>query len=117
MTNILKDLKELDAKATSAPWSITKMGFDDNFCYKHQIGNSKETALYSHSVTGDNTNTQNANTLLVVKTRNVLPDLLRVIELAEDALNSCGVNEQGQEYFDGIIIQQALSEIRKLKGK
>ena len=46
-----------------------------------------------------------------------VPDLLRVIELAESALFSCGANEQGQEYFSDVKIKQALAEIKKLKGE
>lgn len=44
-------------------------------------------------------------------------DLIRVIELAEEAFETCGVNRHGQEYHDWDKIKQALSEIRKLRGE
>ena len=47
---------------------------------------------------------------------NLAPELIRVIELAEDAFETCGVNRHGQEYHDWDKIKNALSEIRKLKG-
>lgn len=48
--------------------------------------------------------------------RNKYTSLIRVIELAEEAFETCGVNRHGQEYHDWDKIKQALSEIRKLRG-
>lgn len=42
-------------------------------------------------------------------------ELIRVIELAEEALDSCDYME-GEDRFDHELVKQALSEIRKLKG-
>lgn len=106
----LKELKELDAKATSAPWS-----YIDEWSGIYDAPDIRGAQVRIAEIV--RTPDYKANADIITATRNALSNLLRVIELAEDALNSCGVNEQGQEYFDGIIIQQALSEIRKLKGK
>ncbi len=50
-------------------------------------------------------------------TLELTPELIRVIELAEDAFETCGVNRHGQEYHDWDKVKNALSEIRKLKGE
>lgn len=59
------------------------------------------------------------NFLLELKTsRNLFAELIRVIELAEEALESCSPHDA----FDGVQydidkVELALSEIRKLKGE
>ena len=53
------------------------------------------------------------NAQLIAATRNALPELIRVIELAEEALSQ--VNDKS--HFVPAIVQEAISEIRKLKGE
>ena len=55
------------------------------------------------------------NADFIAASRNIAPELIRVIELAEDAFETCGVNRHGQEYHDWDKVKNALSEIRKLK--
>ena len=46
----------------------------------------------------------------------IAPTLIRVIGLAEEALDSCDYME-GEDRFDHQLVNNALSEIRKLKGE
>lgn len=66
---------------------------------------------------GDRKAVDDALEKLSIAGGNIAPELIRVIELAEEALETCGVNRHGQEYHDWDKIKQALSEIRKLKGE
>ncbi len=112
MTNFIKELKALDAKATSAPWGIshrseTTVSANNDRCICSTGGSSDnrrdpEELLYENK----------ANAELIAYNRNLLPDLIHVIELAEEVL----------QYTDVFIpndtrIKQALAEIRELKGK
>ena len=44
-------------------------------------------------------------------------DLIRVIELAEEALKSCYFRDHDEMDYDVDLVENALSEIRKLKGE
>lgn len=93
--------------ATDAPW----YGFDASFSREKMIAFS----VISNDESGANIAT-GADYEFVVASRNITPSLIRVIELAEEAFETCGVNIHGQEYHDWDKIKQALSEIRKLRG-
>ena len=94
----LKELKELDAKATIAI---------DNL--KHNQGqldmDGCMVSVSRQAVCETIAFTEHAS--------NALPELIRVIELAEEALKQ--VNEKS--HFVPAIVQEAISEIRKLKGE
>ena len=107
MTTI-KELKELDAKATSAPW----YGFNATF--------SRETmrafSVISNDESGSNVATYD-DYELITATRNALPELIRVIELAEDGLEKAQATLRLHRLYDLEKVEKALSEIRKLKGE
>lgn len=108
----LKELKELDAKATKAPWKIKKAGSICNG--EKSFFDFIEVAKYRYiTFEGLSDHEANANAMLTFSIRNALPDLIRVIELAEEALVE--VNEKS--HFVPAIVQETLSEIRKLKGE
>ena len=101
----LKELKELDAKATSAPWS-----YIDEWSGIYDAPDIRGAQVRIAEIV--RTPDYKANADIITATRNALSNLIRVIELAEDALL----------YTDAFIpndkrIKQALSEIRKLKGE
>ena len=117
MTNILKELKELDAKATSAPWSQSHRAdiggyYTQIYCQKGET--IATMSWYKKDKGGGVTGTfREDNAKLIADTRNALPELIRVIELAEEALSQ--VNDKS--HFVPAIVQEAISEIRKLKGE
>lgn len=49
--------------------------------------------------------------------RNKHTELIRVIELAEEALKSCYFRDLDEMDYDVDLVDSALSEIRKLKGE
>ena len=119
MTNILKELKELDAKATSAPWIVEKTSGRNMYVRRSGLTISEIKRL-QHCWEEMEINAQ-----LIAATRNALPELIRVIELAESALQNAD-NAVWADIVSGAFpqrtqlrnqIQQALSEIRKLKGE
>lgn len=107
MTNILKELKELDAKATSAPWIVEKTSGRNMYVRRSGLTISEIKRL-QHCWEEMEINAQ-----LIAATRNALPELIRAIELAGVALQQ--VNDKS--HFVPAIVQEALSEIRKLKGE
>lgn len=102
----LKELKELDAKATSAPWHYEIYPERKYF----QVGTDMD-AIVTNSCCYNEFNDNDPK--LIAATRNALPELIRVIELAGVALQQ--VNDKS--LCVPAIVQDALSEIRKLKGK
>ena len=50
-------------------------------------------------------------------TLELTPELIRVIELAEEALKSCYFRDHDEMDYDVNLVDNALSEIRKLKGE
>ena len=114
MTNILKELKELDAKATSAPWKVLSIHGDEFVSaipYKDHPYFGCTTTI--EVMSDEEYPTKSTDAKLIAATRNALPDLIRAIELAEEALSQ--VNDKS--YFVPAIVQDAISEIRKLKGE
>lgn len=103
----LKELKELEAKALPAPYNVANYG--GIIIETPQAGLTIcRFPSFIRDMDGDN----KIHADLFCSTRNALPDLIRVIELAGDALR----------YADAFIpndkrIKQALSEIKKWKGE
>ena len=120
MTTI-KELKELDAKATSAPWysdnknNIWRRNPNELYEYGGDVAGDKPLAVSYVGWSGEGVTgyPSEENAKLIAATRNALPELIRVIELAEEALKQ--VNEKS--HFVPAIVQEAISEIRKLKGE
>lgn len=108
----LKEYKAMMEGATDAPWriNIEKDPSDGRYC--HQI-----VGLDNSIITDDRNYYPSAPHIvdagLIVKSVNIAPDLIRVIELAEEALLS--VNERS--LYVPAIVDKTLSEIRKLKGE
>lgn len=61
---------------TPGPWKWTNSGYDDNLCYKVQIGTKDRTVAYAYSPTGDREPIQTANAHLIA----AAPDLYAVCE-------------------------------------
>ena len=91
----LKELKELDAKfrLVKETWPQFMLGSADLM----------------------NDDYMSARRKLDESARNALPDLIRVIELAEEGLDYA--LSQMQPFCSDEKVKQALSEIRKLKGE
>ena len=103
----LKELEELEAKATYAPWTVEVIWAQECGC-GHAVNECKG-AEYSKEF--------KANNKLIETTRNALPDLIRVIELAEEALINAQATLRYYRLYDLEKVEKALSEIRKLKGE
>ena len=110
MMTIFKELKELDAKATSAI---------DNL--KHNQGQlDMDGCMVSVSRQAVDETISFAE-----YSRNALPDLIRVIELAEEAFQNISNQQISANWQDNIAVlnharimaDKALTEIRKLKGE
>lgn len=94
MTTI-KELKELDAKATSAPWEARR-----NICL---CGGCEAGDIWRvDEIDGDCTVCKDVfdyhDHLLIAANRNALPDLIRVIELADGLINQGNFTYLGGEY-------------------
>lgn len=113
----LSEYKAMMEGATDAPWVISHRA-------DTAVSANNERGICSTGGYADNTKDPDilykenkANADFIAASRNIAPSLIRVIELAEEALETCGVNRHGQEYHDWDKIKQALYEIRKLKGE
>ena len=112
----LKELKELDANATSSPWEHSRhcetaiyAENDRGIC---STGGYTDNRIDSCKLSEENL----SNAQLISATRNALPDLIRVIESAEEALSY--IDNNGYVAVGGMeIVKNTLSEIRKLKGE
>lgn len=123
MTTI-KEYKTMIEGATPASWYQSHRQIDSGGYSTQIYTEDGETIATMHwypkdignGVTGTY---REGNAQFIAASRNIAPELIRVIELAEEALNSC--EESGahgeQAYFDEDMVRQALSEIRKLKGE
>lgn len=100
----LKEYKTMMEGATDAPW----YGFDASFSREKMVAFS----VISNDESGANKATR-ADYEFVVASRNIAPDLIRVIELAEEALLEIEHSDECAQ----IVATRALSEIRKLKGE
>ncbi len=104
----LKEYKAMMEGATDAPWSYEPQEFMPERVWKgakqicHVIGDSGETQ---------------SNAQFIAASRNIAPELIRVIELAEEALKSCYFRDHDEMDYDVDLVDSTLSEIRKLKGE
>lgn len=108
MTTI-KEYKALLDGATDAPWSVynpdNKELIDDIYHNKDGIINPSEWSSIKIN-----------DAKFIAASRNIAPDLIRVIELAERGLINAKSTLKHHHISELIYIQEALSEIRKLKG-
>lgn len=113
----LKEYKAMMDGVTPAPWGVHKQN------QKSYVGNNLIiipehinmvvcTIWASHD--GDETS---SNGKFIAASRNIAPDLIRVIELAEDALVNAQATLRHYRLYDLEKVEKALSEIRKLKGE
>ena len=114
MTTI-KEYKEMMEGATDAPWAVSQQHDDKRITDIRSNDWRLNTTSYTQDDVPMDEHLSNMN--FIAASRNIAPELIRVIELAEEALETCGVNRHGQEYHDWDKIKQALSEIRKLRGE
>lgn len=106
----IKELKELEAKATSAPWKVRRNQSTNKPACQITTTEKIEIVTMCRGDMGLD------DAKLITATRNALPELIRVIELAESALVTCGGDGVYMSY-KGDLVEQALSEIRKMKGE
>lgn len=127
-TFTLKELKELDAKATKKPWMVLSIHGDEFVSaipYKDHPYFGCTTTI--EVMSDEEYPTKSADAKLIAASRNALPELIRVIELAEGALKPLHdeINKDCSTWEEVAItaaahireIEQALSEIKKLKGE
>ena len=108
MTTI-KEYKEMMEGATDGPWKLSEvMG------HVMVRDANNETVVGFSTYGGDCRYLKNAR--LMTASRNIAPELIRVIELAEEAL-CARVDPEYSFDEDMLLARKALSEIRKLKGE
>jgi len=110
----LKEYKAMMEGATDAPWVAIYCG---QSIYHKNARNKKICGMPSKegNTFEDRTNLKNAK--FIVASRNIAPELIRVIELAEDALVNAQATLRHYRLYDLEKVEKALSEIRKLKGE
>ncbi len=117
----LKEYKAMMESATDAPWLLkesTEKGVGD-YIRAETFGFVCRMPDIWGTENGFTENKHNAR--FIAASRNIAPELIRVIELAEEALlnaMSC-VPKNTEDKTYSLIIEQAnntISEIRKLKG-
>ena len=105
MTTI-KEYKAMIDGASDGPWSYEPQEFMPERVWKgtkqicHVIGDSGETQ---------------SNASFIAASRDIAPDLIRVIDLADEGLDYA--LSQMQPFCSDEKVKQALSEIRKLRGE
>lgn len=119
MTTI-KEYKAMMEGATDVPWRVVqdKGAMNDSIWIgKNQFHSICEVRNGADDEEYGGLKTEEYNARFICASRNIAPELIRVIELAEEAL------EDAEGYSFGNATQQehdarreALSEIRKLKG-
>lgn len=102
----IKELKELEVKATKGTWS-----YIDEWSGIYDAPDMRGAQVRVAEIIRTPDYTSNAK--LIAASRNALPELIRVIELAEEALNQ--VNDKS--HFVPAIVQDVLAEIKNLKGE
>lgn len=116
----LKEYKAMMEGATDAPWSYNDGSGSEDYVYcNDEVGSAVACVAGKHFNLSLilKEEDRKKNGYFIAASRNIAPEIIRVIELAESALETCGVNRHGQEYHDWDKIKQALYEIRKLKGE
>lgn len=106
----LKEYKAMMEGATDAPWEATSYEI-----YGAAKYDAEGVWPYLGELNGQGKTENKSNADFIAASRNIAPSLIRVIELAEYALDRAlqFKTSEGQEN----IVQQALSEIRNLKGE
>ena len=118
----LKEYKAMMEGATDAPWFISHNRYsennsfvicanDDNYHSISEVRNGADDEEYG-GIDKERNNAQ-----FIVESRNIAPELIRVIELAEEALKSCYFRDHDEMDYDVDLVDSTLSKIRKLKGE
>ena len=108
----LKEYKAMMEGATDAPWSFSPQRGANGHCFQAQVWDSKGDSLaIIESTAFEKYATSDAK--FIAASRNIAPELIRVIELAEEALLEIEHSDECAQ----IVATRALSEIRKLKGE
>ena len=121
----LKEYKAMMDGATDEPWSFSPQRGTKGHCFQAQVWDSKGDSLaIIESTAFEKYATSDAK--FIAASRNIAQELIRVIELAEEALEHYtkvveADNDQNSfapKVMDaGFYAREALSEIRKLKGE
>jgi len=119
MTTI-KEYKAMIEGATAAPWYVRPHKHDEWGIIKnsdgHIVASVRNPSVNYNDLSAfckNDTDPYQKNSDFIATSRNIAPELIRVIELAEEAF--LAVNDKS--YFVPAVVQKALSEIRKLKGE
>jgi len=116
MTTI-KEYEAMMEGTTDAPWSISHRA-------DTAVSANNGRGICSTGGYADNTkdpdvlykeNKSNAD--FIAASRNIAPELIRVIELAEDGLMNAQATLRHHGLYDLDKVERALSEIRKLRGE
>lgn len=112
----LKEYKAMMEGATDAPWSFSPQRGTNGHCFQAQVWDSKGDSLaIIESTAFEKYATSDAK--FIAASRNIAPELIRVIELAEEALIKAQATLRYYRLYDLEKVEKALSEIRKLKGE
>jgi len=124
----LKEYKAMMEGVTDAPWVASKATYPDNTggydwaitvdgqiiaeAFRHTGWADKISGKYIEQPVGENAK-------FIAASRNLAPELIRVIELAEEALNDVYgfILPHEMAYQELSLVDEALSEIRKLRGE
>ena len=115
MTTI-SEYKAMMEGATDAPWAISRRT-DTAVSAQGERGICSTGGYADNRRNPDELAKENkCNADFIAASRNIAPSLIRVIELAESALNTCG-HDGYEEHYNNDMVENALSEIRKLRGE
>lgn len=112
----LKEYKAMMDGATDAPWGVTnhpnQKAYGGNL-----IVTPEDTDMVVCTIwTCDEDDETASNGKFISASRNIAPELIRVIELAEEAL-CARVDPEYSFDEDMLLARKAITEIRKLKGE
>ncbi len=116
----LSEYKAIMEGATDAPWECELSEYYFPMYVKNSIG--KSVCRIDGSGEEGDVEIRNNIARFIATSRNIATELIRVIELAEDALNrvrmhKCMFDDDNQFNDACDRVNNALSEIRKLKGE
>ena len=102
--------------ATDAPWGVHKQN------QKSYVGNNliiipEHINMVVCTIWTCDDDETASNGKFIAASRNIAPELIRVIELADEALKSCYFRDHDEMDYDVDLVDSTLSEIRKLKGE
>lgn len=111
MTTI-KEYKAMMEGATDAPWAVSQQHDDKRITDIRSNDWRLNTTSYTQDDVPMDEHLSNMN--FIAASRNIAPSLIRVIELADDAIVQLlkSHDNQSEQWAN-----EALSEIRKLKGE